>query len=121
MARRRTTNSLLRDMDDFAIQLLKRARGASVPKASGEEGGEPSQSPVEAEIAEQVSVFTAVTRWVQTKHKIDPDDEPNSGFDKLAQRLSKSNKPNGAASRNRRGSKEDTGGVVSEPPTSGDG
>src|ERR1700688_2188185 len=74
MSRRKS--SLISDIDRFASELLKRAGVAKVPPPEGDLSGEQGPLAVEAKIAEQVSVLTAVTRWVQTKHKIDPEDEP---------------------------------------------
>ena len=80
MGRRKSSGKLLSDIDTFASQLLKRAGVSKVTPPEGDLSGEQGPLAVEAKIAEQVSVLTAVTRWVQVKHKIDPDDDEPGDF-----------------------------------------
>jgi hypothetical protein len=108
MSRRRS--KLMIEMDRFAEQLLQRANVSKVQPPEGDLSGV-DQGPlaVEAKIAEQVAVFTAITRWVELQHKIDPEDAPVDFISRARRKLNR-----GAA--DHRGSAEnaeDTGG--SEP------
>lgn len=96
MSRRKSSSKLLSDIDAFASGLLKRAGVSKVTPPEGDLSGDQGPLAVEAKIAEQVSVLTAVTRWVQVKHKIDPDDDEPTDF------IARSRKKlNGGTSRHR--------------------
>lgn len=99
MAPRKSANALIAKMDSFAKQLLERAGPPNVPPANGQANEAPSHPPAEVPLADQVSVFTAIQRWVQIKHKIDPDDESGDFISAARHAL------NGTAPRRRRGRK----------------
>jgi len=77
MAQKPQKSSLANALDAFALTLIEEAGGSKVAPAEGvATEGEVDGSKTEGvEFRDRVGLFTALTRWVQVKHRIDPEDE----------------------------------------------
>lgn len=89
MARKPQKSSLVSALDDFALTLIEDAKGSKVATEDGE--GSDGQPTERVEFGQRVQAFTALTRYLQVKHRIDPDDSTDAWgkeFDKFHGRAS---------------------------------
>ena len=83
-------SSLSSALDDFALTLIEEANGSKVaPEGDGvpDDGSKAER----VEFRDRVGLFTALTRWVQVKHRIDPEEEKDqwrNEFDRFHGRAS---------------------------------
>ena len=71
-AKGRKKPDLIEKMDDFAMSLLKEVKGNTI--SGVEQGGE---------FKAKIDVFNAVVRWTMIRNKVYPEDEGESGLERL--------------------------------------
>jgi hypothetical protein len=89
MARKPQKSSLLTALDDFALTLIEEAKASKVATETGEGGDGRTTEGIE--FGQRVQAFTALTRYLQVKHRIDPDENSDAWgkeFDKFHGRAS---------------------------------
>lgn len=95
------TSALIKQMDKAAIALLKNVSGTEDALPAQEDGATIGGAGANLEaqhtvLKDQVSIFTAVTRYLAVKHGIDPDGDDSSGIAAFQREL------NGGTGRRRR-------------------
>lgn len=84
MSRRKpSTTALLDETAQFARALLKRVSKGTVPAQS--DSAEPETQAVDVDT--QIAALSVVTRWVAVQHRIRPEDDDDSEFDRLRGKL----------------------------------
>ena len=71
-AKTRKKPDLIEKMDEFAMSLIKDVRGNTI-----------SGVPEDGELKARVDVFNAVVRWTMIRNKVYPEDEGESGLERL--------------------------------------
>ena len=69
-------SSLSIELDAFALALIKEANASKIGTTEGEDDADGSEAGG-VEFRDRVGLFTALTRYLQVKHRIDPDDNPD--------------------------------------------
>jgi hypothetical protein len=63
-------SSLAIELDAFALTLIEEAKGNKLTVTCDEEAAQPQEK---IDFGDRVSLFTALTRYLQVKNRIDPD------------------------------------------------
>ena len=98
----RKRKRLVDEVDAFAMRLLVKAADAKVePSAESAGETESDETPgVVSGLREQALVLATVTRWVQVKHKIEPESEkPRDFATRARERLRNSRASSGTSKR----------------------